>query len=44
MGLQLKERTQIDLDVKSRDGKKKDGIKSLYGFESRELFHHIYYC
>jgi hypothetical protein len=43
MGLQLKERTQIDLDVKSRDGKK-DGIKSLYGFESRELFHHIYYC
>ena len=23
MGLQLKERTQIDLDVKSRDGKKK---------------------
>jgi hypothetical protein len=23
MGLQLKERTQIDLDVKSRDGKKR---------------------
>jgi hypothetical protein len=30
MGLQLKERTQIDLDVKSRDGKKKDDyIKNL---------------
>jgi hypothetical protein len=30
MGLQLKERTQIDLDVKSRDRKKKDDyIKNL---------------